>query len=769
MPFSLSPSVIVTENDYTLGVPQVSTSEAGLAGVFRWGPVGIRVLVDVEKTLLTRFGSPSNFNSETWFVGSSFLSYSNIMWVSRAANTSGKSPVVIATVTANSKQVTVGNTALLEQGMIVISSANGNIQVGATVDSIVNSTVFALATTSQALANGVDTVQFVSNYSVYSAIANTGQVVNLIGQTVLNPDDFASKDGSFDLDAPYVARCPGALGNSLRISVCDTANQFTDTINLQSIANGGASFSISVDSNVATVIVTNGHNNTSQNTAQTAAQSNALSLMKEFQVTDYIEFGNSTSGTQSLKVSAFGNVTTNVNSTFAVATFTVNFEDPLRLLQDQVVNTSITRYWEWFNEADKAPGQSNWMTNFGNTAANDELHIVISDEDGLFTGVPGTVLEKYMSVSRATDSKKLDGTTNYYLNLINQGSQYAWATNDRFLGYSNTGVNLSNVLSDTVTVLDFAYGQDGSDEKTISVGDLANAYDLFAAVEEVDMSLIMQGKARGGPNSTQLGNYIIDNIAEIRKDCVAFLSPDYFDVVGTPGFELDNVVEFRGGCRSSSYAFLDSGYKYMYDRYNDLYRWVPLNGDMAGLAARTDQTNDPWWAFAGFNRGKIKNVAKLAWNPEKPDRDILFKNDINPCYSPRNIGPVLFGDKTLLGADSVFSRINVRRLFIEIEKAIATAAQYFIFDFNDAFERAQFRNVVNPYLRTIQGKRGIEDFVFVCDDSNNGPDVRNNFTMVGDVYVIPNKVIDWIQLNFNAVKSGVTFSEIINSPPPTTN
>lgn len=769
MPFSLSPSVIITENDYTIGVPQVSTSQAGIAGVMRWGPINTRVLVDTEKNLVSRFGKPTNFNGETWFTAASFLSYSNLLWVSRAANTSGASPLASVNTVANSATISVGNTATLQPGMIVISASNAAIQVGATISAIINSTAFTLDSAAKVLKAGNTNLQFVSNNAVFSAIANTAQVVNLEAQLVKNPDDFTAKNGTFDIDVPFVARYPGALGNSLRISVCDTANQYTDTISLNAIANGGASISISVDSNVATVVVVNGHDNSSQNTAQSAVLSNAATLLDNFQITDYVQFGTPATGQQSLKISSISAITSNVNSTFATATFSFNFEDPLRLTSSQTLANTVTRYWEWFDLVGKAPGQSTHMRTFGNTAANDELHIVVSDEDGLFSGVPGTVLEKYTFLSRASDSKGLDGSSNFYKNIINQNSQYVWVTNDKYVGYTNTALNLTSVTDDTVTVLDFQKGFDGSDEQTISVAELASGYDLFALAEEIDISLIMQGKAKGGPNGAQLGNYIIDNISEARKDCVTFVSPDYFDVVGAAGYELDNILEFRNDCRSSSYAFLDSGYKYMYDRYNDLYRWVPLNGDMAGLAARVDQTNDPWWAFAGLNRGKIKNVGKLAYNPGKAQRDILFTNDINPCVSFKNTGPVLFGDKTLLGVDSVFSRINVRRLFIEIEKAIATAAKYFLFDFNDAFERAQFRNVVNPYLRTIQGKRGIEDFVFVCDDTNNGPDVRNNFTMVGDVYVIPNKVINWIQLNFNAVKSGVAFTEIINSPPPTSN
>ena len=272
--------------------------------------------------------------------------------------------------------------------------------------------------------------------------------------------------------------------------------------------------------------------------------------------------------------------------------------------------------------------------------------------------------------------------------------------------------------------------------------------------------MILGGKARGNIGEV-LANYIIDNICETRKDCVGFFSPDVNDTVNVPGRELDNTIEFRNALRASSYAVLDSGYKYQYDEYNDVYRWVPLNGDIAGLCVRTDNVRDPWYSPAGFNRGNIKNIVKLAFNPDKGERDILYRNDVNPVVNFKGQGTVLYGDKTLLGRPSAFDRINVRRLFIVLEKAIAIAAKSSLFEFNDEFTRTAFRNLVEPYLRDVQGRRGIYDFKVVCDTTNNTPEVIDRNEFRGDIYVKPSRSINFIQLNFVAVRTGVDFEEIV--------
>jgi len=307
-------------------------------------------------------------------------------------------------------------------------------------------------------------------------------------------------------------------------------------------------------------------------------------------------------------------------------------------------------------------------------------------------------------------------------------------------------------------------GRDGPNESSASIGAVIQSYDVFKSAEDIDISLVLTGKSRGGVHGEQLGNYLIDNIAEKRKDCVVFTSPHYNDVVNNV-FEDEeaDVVQFRNAMRSSSYGVLDSGYKYMYDKYNDVYRWVPINGDTAGLCAYTDESRDPWWSPAGFNRGNIKNVIKLAWNPRKAERDILYKNGVNPIVNFPGQGIVMFGDKTLLAKPSAFDRINVRRLFIVLEKAIATAAKFTLFEFNDEFTRSSFVNLVSPFLRDVQGRRGITDFVVVCDETNNTGEVIDRNEFIGDIYIKPARSINFIQLNFVAVRTGVEFSEVIGN------
>jgi phage tail sheath protein FI len=290
---------------------------------------------------------------------------------------------------------------------------------------------------------------------------------------------------------------------------------------------------------------------------------------------------------------------------------------------------------------------------------------------------------------------------------------------------------------------------------------LTNAYDKFKNAEEIDISLVLQGKARGGTHGHQLGNYLIDNIAEPRKDCVVLISPAKADVINNFGDESANTVDFRNALTSSSYGVMDGGYKYQYDRYNDVYRYVPYNGDVAGLMVRTDDTRDPWFSPAGFNRGILKNVIKNSYNPDKADRDILYKNGINPIVTFPGQGTILFGDKTLLAKPSAFDRINVRRLFIVLEKAIARAAKYTLFEFNDEFTRSQFRNMVEPFLRDVQGRRGIFDFQVVCDDTNNTGEVIDRNEFIGDIYIKPARSINFIQLNFIAVRTNVEFSEVV--------
>ena len=416
--------------------------------------------------------------------------------------------------------------------------------------------------------------------------------------------------------------------------------------------------------------------------------------------------------------------------------------------------------WAYATQFQTTPNTSTFVANQG--GANDEIHIIVVDEDGKFTGTQGTVLEKYAYVSKASDAKDDSGNTNYYVNVLANKSRYIhWLshpTGNTTATYANASSNwgsaASNVpftkLAANVT-LSLASGADG----TVSTANVVTAYDLFDPAESVDINLVVSGPA----NATVADSLI--SMAETRKDCLVFLSPEKADCVDNANDEVTDIKAYRDTLTSTSYAVLDSNWKYQYDKYNDVYRWVPLNGDIAGLCARTDLERDPWFSPGGLNRGIIKNAIKLAWNPTKTNRDDLYVKGINPVVSFQGEGIVLFGDKTLLSKPSAFDRINVRRLFIVLEKALARAARFSLFEFNDQFTRAQFVALVEPYLRDVQGRRGIFDFRVVCDESNNTPEVIDRNEFVGDIYIKPARSINFIQLNFVAVRTGVSFDEVV--------
>jgi hypothetical protein len=857
MAFQLSPGVNISEIDLTTVVPAVATSDGAFAGVFRWGPIGERVLIDSENLLVNRFGKPTNHNAETFFTAANFLAYANRLYVSRAAKTTGATPAnVNFVVTGNTtvgNTVLVGNTSGIEAGMYITQTANttaipstGESYVINSVNStavILAKSIFPSTTGAAAAANSnLNFARLDTTYSAVAADANDDAVIvaNLVHQIVKNENEYVNKVGSFDPDLTYVARYPGAMGNSLRVSVCDTSNGFNSTVNLGTayleliigsplgyvVSNTSSNASVNTAFNSVAVgdyilvgnssvgqqylLVTNksyAQNITSNVEFAVAGSNGEINLTTGFisinnllgsnlvlDVGDIVTYSNTVgaatgglssgssyyvteANTSGIKISATRNGSSAVTAAAAgtshkflldVNKLTLSFQDPYRLRQN-FNSTSIDRYWEFFNAVETSPGQSDYVRLNGNTSANDELHVVVVDDGGAFTGTPGSILEVYKGVSRATDGKNNDGSTNYYKEVINDSSQYIWWANDRANAVSNNALNVASATTTAPANMKFRFGSDGLSEETATLSILGAAYDLFVSPEDIDISLVLQGRPMGGVtvvggetiSNYQLANYIIDNICEVRKDCVALISPDKSKVLNNIGSEALSLKNWRGAIRSTSYAVLDSGYKYQYDRYNDIYRWIPLNGDIAGLCVRTDNTNDAWWSPAGFNRGNVKNVVKLAYNPRKSERDVLYSNGVNPVVTFPGQGTVLFGDKTLQAKPSAFDRINVRRLFIVLEKAISTSAKFSLFEFNDAFTRAQFKNLVTPYLRNIQGRRGITDFLVVCDETNNTPQVVDSNQFVGDIYIKPARSINFIQLNFVAVGTGVQFAEVI--------
>lgn len=421
--------------------------------------------------------------------------------------------------------------------------------------------------------------------------------------------------------------------------------------------------------------------------------------------------------------------------------------------------------WAFKDLFDAAPAGSTYVTD--RSGSGDELHVVVIDRTGAITGVKGTVLEKFAFVSKASDARNTDGTVNYYKTVINDTSKYVYVHNQPATG-TNWGTAAQGTtfaaLGSTDDLTDVATGKPlsgGAEGSAPTDGEVQAGWDLLANPEAYDVALMVAGAA-----TPAVAKYVVQ-AAEARKDAVAFVSPATSGgarITGaTASAILTDTVSFRTGVGfnvNSSYGVLDSGWKYQYDRYNDVYRWVPLCGDTAGLCARTDLTNDPWFSPGGFNRGQIKNVVKLSFNPNQAQRDQLYKNGINPVVTFPGQGTVLYGDKTLLSRPSAFDRINVRRLFIVLEKAIATAAKFQLFEFNDSITRAQFRAIVEPFLRDVQGRRGITDFRVKCDENNNTGEVIDRNEFIADIFIKPNRSINFITLNFIAARTSISFDEI---------
>ena len=574
MAFQVSPGVQVQEIDLTSGVPAVSASIGGYAGVFNWGPVDEIRLISSEKELASTYASPSSvtadlhLDSVSFQVAASFLKYGNALKVVRS----------VASSTATGAPPTALNASVSGEGVLV------------------------------------------KNAEAYA-------------------------NASLSAKGAWIAKYPGALGNSLQVQVCAYSS--------------------------------------------------------------------------------------------ADAAFTA---------------------WSGKSNFTGAPGTSAFAD--ANGSSNDELHVLVLDKDGLWTGTPGTVLERFAYLSQATGAKNADGLPSYYVDVINNTSKYIWFAND-LTGLTAAGTAVTDAIdfmdataaATSVIISDLADGADGS----TTASDINLSLDILAD-ENVDLNLLFAAGDPDGSGDTVAGHLI--EIAEARKDIVAFISPPVSETAQSTD-PLDDVLTWYASLNeSSSYAVYDSTALKVYDKYNDTYVWIPACGHIAGLCARTDNVADAWYSPAGYNRGVLLGVTKLAYNPAKADRDELFKNKINPIVAFPGQGIVLYGDKTALSKPSAFDAINVRRLFITLEKSISTFAKFQLFEFNDEFTRAAFRNAVEPFLREVQGRRGITDFKVVCDETNNTGDVIDRNEFVADIYIKPARAIRGITLNFIATRTGVSFTEL---------
>jgi hypothetical protein len=582
--------------------------------------------------------------------------------------------------------------------------------------------------------------------SILNAGANSGILIR----------DDEHYEGSFNTGqgshGEWAARTAGTHGNSLGVTICPSATAYEQHMGTDNLVDGaGAIGDTTID-------------------VDDADKSNFA-----FNAGDIISFSSVNSSSD---VTLFAHISGDEGNEYEVVSISSNTLT-IRLLDDvngqglkAVIadNSFIRRRWAFYDLFDSAPGQSDWAKQNGR-GTGDELHVVVYDATGDITGydkqVAGSrtsaVIETFVNLSKNPIAKTNQGGNNYYPDVIFRQSNWIYWT-DHLSAGSNWGTDVTAAYTDVLPVDDGTL-TGGTDDYAVTAGELKIGYDFFDDTENIDINLVLAGPSSGVADTEAgmdtHGTMILD-LCESRKDCVGFISPYRASCVNVASSitQTANVVDGFNTIPSSSYIVFDSGYKYMYDKYNDVYRFVPLNGDMAGLCANTDKVADPWFSPAGFNRGYVRSAIKLAYNPKNSERDQLYRARINPVVNFPGQGVLLFGDKTAQTKPSAFDRINVRRLFLVLEKAIAIASKYQLFEFNDEFTRAQFRNMVEPFLRDVQGRRGIFDFKVVCDASNNTGEVIDRNEFIGDIYIKPARSINFITLNFIATRTGVAFSEV---------
>ena len=585
-----------------------------------------------------------------------------------------------------------------------------------------------------------------------------------------------------------VVRVLGSAARNSSVGKGGTAGFATGTLLITNSTQFGASAGLSASApaeagvlfaskypgvvgNSVKVVVTNGSGTTTGGLSAAALLGASTLIIKApgttfgFSVGDEITFADGTSVT----VSGVSGRTPSAGDFFGVTgTVAAGISLTLQALLPtaQAINATYTHKSVYA----KSIGSTSFTTPYAFDAggSGDQINVLVLDRDGTLTGTVNTVLEKFEGLSRAEDAKKFDGSSNYYRTVVNEQSKYVWALSrdvSANTGFTATKTNWNTLgaslapqtlLADSVN----SFHLSGAASVAPTVSELyANGWSKFADADAVDVSLLPMGGA-----SATLAQLVVQNVCEKRLDCMAFISPAQSDVENKLPYQaLNSLKTFRDTTFNinSSYAVIDSGWKYQLDTYNNVLRIMPLNADIAGLVARTEFTNEAWFSPAGFNRGQLKNVVKLAYNPSaEAHRDELYTRQVNPVVSFPGEGVILFGDKTAQSRPSAFDRINVRRLFIILEKAIATASKFFLFEQNDAFTRAQFKNLVVPFLKTVQQRRGITDFKVVCDETNNTGEVIDRNEFVADIFVKPTRSVNFISLNFIATKTGVSFTEV---------
>ncbi len=725
MPLNLaSPGIVVREVDLTIGrVDPTSGSIGALVAPFAKGPVNDPQLIESEEDLLQTFGQPYSVDKhyEHWMVASSYLAYGGTMQVVRADDYDTLTGVGL-------KNAFVGTASSIR----VLSSTHYN-QLGYDENTITGVTV---------------------------ASKNPGTWGNGIKVAMI--------DAKADQILTVASGTPTTVGTAVTQTIAKTIGTASGTQTIDGYLKG---------------IVTG----STETTIEVKVVSHVSSAGAETNV-DYQQNGTYTfTATGNVGLTTAGQAITGTGASKA-------YTEQKDWFEQQNITLS-NGFLEWDQLAD-APGTSTYASARG--GRNDEVHVVVIDDKGTITGNAGTILEKHLSLSKAKDAEYSVGSTSYWRKYLNLNSKYIYGGSAP-AGITTTGwsTSASNSLdSDSGWDQDadaVNFGASGAFTGTLGGGtnygdktdlttggalhsgldDIISGYTLFENTEETEVDFILMGSANYPKETAQALGEKVTAVAEARKDAVAFISPyrQAFlndSAVGSVTVNdidtmTENVVGFYAPISSSTYSVFDSGYKYMYDRFNNTFRYIPLNGDIAGCCARTDIEQFPWFSPAGTARGPILNSVKLVYNPGKKQRDVLYSNRINPVILSPGAGIILFGDKTGFGKSSAFDRINVRRLFIYLEDAIKAAAKDQLFEFNDELTRTNFVNIVEPFLRDVQAKRGIFDFVVICDETNNTAAVIDANEFVADIFIKPARSINFIGLTFVATRTGVAFEEVIGS------
>lgn len=744
MPFALSPGVTVIEKDFSSVIPAVSTSTGATAGAFSWGPVMEPTTVTSEDELVRLFGRPTNnsHNYLSFFTAANFLSYTNNVIVNR----------IDASGLLNAS---TGTTGWVSPGVAGtgIKIRNNNEYSTTYKDAEVQTYGPFVGKYPGARANGIQII-LVDNARYQAAVTDAAIGTNPVlactttaaSTTVTTPSTVGLKIGAV-ISTPTLAISGGSA-----VATVPTSTTFTIT---------------SLASFATTAITT---------TNLVATATFAAKTYVPFAIGSSITISGSTpagySGTFVVLSCTTTSLTFAVGSALAAASVQGNIVQTIPAAS--ALNTTFTQTAASSTNAliianfSKAPGTSTQAA--AKSISNDELHALVMDSvTGHISGTASQVLEKYEFMSKLKGIVRGDGTNLFWRTVINSASKYVLAlsapadTAFSVAGDVNWGTHIdaaaaSAVLDALITSFNTMTLSGGADVSTPSDANYQEAFLMFADTLNFDISLLALGAV-----SPATANAVIAGVAETRLDCIVFASPtdtNNAPIIATGSAGVSTINTWKSSITNSSYVVMDSGWKYQYDRYNDEYRWIPLNADIAGLCARTDYTADPWFSPGGFTRGQIKNVIKLGFNPGQTERDNLYKANVNPVVTFPGQGTILFGDKTFMAKPSAFDRINVRRLFIVLEKSISIAAKFQLFELNDEFTRAQFKNLIEPFLRNVQGRRGITDFVVKCDTSNNTGDVIDANQFVASIFIKPNRSINFITLNFVAARSSVNFNEI---------